>query len=152
MDEIALPIAVEPSEWFVVFHTRSTSKPLSALACGRFKHVSAFGYYAGFKAWLVYDAQISGLRIPLISTDAAPAVLGAYTKNCVLVKFRRRDEPIGIAPTSRFGFYCVPAIKHLLGVRCLALRPDALYRHILRNGGVVIDGSAENPHRPEPRD
>ena len=34
--------AAEPAEWFVVFHPEASSRRLSALAMGRFKHVSAF--------------------------------------------------------------------------------------------------------------
>jgi hypothetical protein len=148
MDAINLPTAVEPTTWFVVFHPTSSSRLLSLLAFGHYKHVSAFGYYQGFKAWLVCDAEISGLRLPLVAHDAMRAIIGKYTAGCTIVKFVRRAEPIGIAPLSRIGFFCVTAVKHLLAVRCNALTPDSLYRYILANGGQIVHdtSNADYPH------
>ena len=147
MDAINLPTAVEPTTWFVVFHPTSSSRLLSLLAFGHYKHVSAFGYYQGFKAWLVCDAEISGLRLPLISNDIMMRI-GVNYAECTIVKFDRRPEPIGIAPLSRIGFFCVTAVKHLLAVRCNSLTPDSLYRYILANGGQIIHdtSNADNPH------
>lgn len=138
VDEIATPPdAIEPSEWFVVFHTKAMNRVFSALACGRFKHVSALGYCAGFKAWLLFDPQWSGLRITLHSHDAMRKFFADYSRGCAVVKIARSTDAMRLS--SRLGFYCVPAIKQLLGLRSGALRPSALYRQLLRNGGVLID-------------
>ena len=140
-----LPGAVEPSEWFVVFHVKSMSRILSLLAFGRFKHVSALGYCPGFRAWLLYDAQWGGMRVRLYSHETMRAMFAEYSRGCAVVKIARLNQPMRLS--SRLGFYCVPAIKHLLGLRNGALRPDALLRHCLRNGGVLIDAGIE-PSNP----
>lgn len=144
MNDVTLPCAIEPDEWFVVFHPHAINRWLSLLACGHFKHVSAFAYCPGIKAWLLYDAQWSGLRLILFPHATAAAALVKYTAGCAIVKAPRRSRPMGLV--SRLGFFCVPAVKHLLGVRCPIMRPDALYRHLLRNGGTRIDD--KNPVDP----
>jgi hypothetical protein len=141
MDEINLPDAIEPTEWYVIFHRKVAVRWLSWLACGEFKHVSAMAYCPGFKAWLVYDTQLRGTRIFLVAHgrdgETIKPFFMAHTRDCAVVKIARSDVSMGLS--SRLGLYCVPAIKHLLGVRCAAVRPDAFYRHILRNGGTLID-------------
>lgn len=137
MDRVPLAGAVEPVEWLVVFHPETTVPLVRWLCWGRFKHVSAWGYYPGIKAWLIFDPSWDGLRLSMIPHDAAHAAFREYTRGCEIVKLARAGE-IGLSPLSRLGFWCVPAIKHLLGVRCASMRPDAFYRHILRRGGIPI--------------
>lgn len=138
MDGRDIPQAIEPSCWYIVFHETTSSAIVSFFSFGRFKHVSAFGYYAGFKGWLVVDPHFRRLRLSMIPHEKHH-LLVEYTKGCTLVKV---DAPgVGkLTFAARFGIYCVPAIKYLLGLSCVAARPDALYRHILRNGGILIDG------------
>ena len=145
MDEIHLPDAIEPTEWNVVFHTKTPWWWLRWV--GKFKHVSAFAYCPGFRAWLVYDTQLSGTRLMLLANgDKARTTLKRYTADCEIVTIARQGQrPYW---SSRLGFYCCPAIKHLLGVRCHAFTPDALYRQLLQNGGTRVD---EREHAPNPR-
>lgn len=129
--------SIEPGEWFIVFHPDTAIPFVRAVCPGRFKHVSAWGYYPGFKSWLIFDPQWGGLRLSMISHADMPTAFPEYTRGCEVVKMVRAGE-IGLSPLSRLGFWCVPAIKHLLGVRCATWRPDAFYRHILRRGGIPI--------------
>jgi len=133
MDTIALPDAIEPTYWNVVFHPSQTR--LDRLLLGRFRHVSAFTYIPGVAAWVMVDCQWGGMRIAFIPRLA---VLIAYTSGCTVVKFDRRYERFALA--SRLGYYCVPAIKQLLGLSCVAATPDGLYRHLIANGGELISG------------
>lgn len=133
----ARPDAIEPTEWFVVFHPKSSNRILSWLAAGRFKHVSAVGYLPGFRAWLVCEAAWGGLHVRLYGHDAMCRMFAEYSRDCAVVKIARKTMAMRLS--SRIGFYCVPAVKHLIGLRCGALRPDALLRCCLRNGGTLID-------------
>lgn len=137
MDLVELPVAVEPSEWFVVFHPTSRSRLIALLACGRFKHVSAVGYCAGFKAWLLVNAEWSGLRLQLHHHDPRGAWFADYSRGCDVVRIKRLGQSTGLR--SRAGFYCVTAISQLIGLPCGALRPIGLYRQLLRHGGTLID-------------
>jgi hypothetical protein len=143
---IEIPAAIEPTEWFIVFHRKSMNRWLSLLAFGEFKHVSAFAYCPGLKVWLIYDVQWSGTRHLLVDIDS----IKAWVAGCEVVKIARGTAPMGMS--ARLGLYCVTAIKHLIRLRCVAPHPDGLYRHILRNGGTSIAGDAANPGRSEPRD
>ena len=133
MDAHILPDAIEPSYWNVVFHPSQTR--LDRLLLGRFRHVSAFTYIPGVGAWIMVDCQWGGMRIAFIPRIN---VLVAYTRGCAVVKFDRRYERFALA--SRLGYYCVPAIKQLLGLSCVAATPDALYRHLIKHGGELISG------------
>lgn len=143
-DTVELPSAIEPSEWFVVFHRKGVGRIISALAVGEFKHVSAFGYCAGYKAWLVYDVQWRGTRVFL----ADKATIMALTDGCNVLKVPRSDRRMGMS--SRAGLYCVSAVKHLLGLRCVAATPSQLYRFLLSHGGVPIHGAGQ-PARDDGR-
>jgi hypothetical protein len=123
---------VEPSEWFIVFHRKSLNAVLAFLAFGEFKHVSAFGYCPGVKLWLVYDVQWSGTRTILMDTDA----ITIWTRNCTILKIAHTGKRMGWS--CRIGFYCVNAVKHLIGLRCGAVTPDQFYHKILQSGGIVI--------------
>jgi hypothetical protein len=135
MDAYELPDAIEPDYWNICFHP--SEHWATRLLIGRFQHVSAFTYVPGFRAWVIYDAQWSGLRLSFFSHQTAMATFIRYTRGCTVLKFTRMSEQIG--PLSRFGiFFCVPAIKHLLGVSCFAVTPDGLYRHLIANGAEIV--------------
>lgn len=148
MGEPSITAAAEPAEWFVVFQPEANSRLFSALACGRFKHVSAFAYIPGFKVWLFYDVAWSGTRLVLSAKGPASAMIERYVAaGCSIVRAARTGKPMGLS--SRIGFFCVPAVKHLLGLRTSALRPDALYRHLLANGGTLANGTTDNSSRSD---
>ena len=132
-----LPPVIEPDYWNVVFHPSEAILP--RLVLGRFQHVSAFTYIPGFSGWILYDVQWGGVRIAMFSKVAH---LVAYTRGCTVVKFARRYDHMPLY--TRLGFYCVPAIKHLIGLSCVAVSPDGLYRAVIANGGEVIS----EPERP----
>lgn len=140
MHEIQIPNCIEPGQWFIVFHRTSRSRILSWLSFGELKHVSAFGYCPGLKVWMLYDVQWAGTRIMLVNKDA----IMAWTQGCDVVKIDRVNHRMGLS--SRFGFYCVNAVKHLLGLKCVAVTPNQLYRHVIRHGGILI-----SEHRQQQR-
>lgn len=134
MDDVVDAVRIaEPTEWFVVFHRKTANRILSFLAFGEFKHVSAFAYCDGFKAWVIYDVQWRGTSIRI----ADQAALIEMTRGLDILKIARTAKRMGAS--SRIGFTCVTAVKHLIGLQgCVAATPSQLYRHILRNGGVDI--------------
>jgi hypothetical protein len=144
VNEITDMAVIEPSEWFVVFHRKSVNRILSFLAFGEFKHVSAFGYCPGVKLWLLYEVKLSGTRVMLLDKSAVMA----WTEGCDILKIAPTGKRMEFS--SRLGFTCVNAVKHLLGLVCVAVTPDQLYRHILRNGGLPIHGRGPSPAAAAP--
>jgi len=136
MDTQILPDGFEPSYWNVVFHP--SERRLARLLLGRFQHVSAFAYVPGFRCWVIYDCQWGGTRISFVSHGT---LLIPFIRNCSIVKVDRVYKPMVLA--SRIAFYCVPAIKSLLGLSCVAATPDGLYRHLINNGGMLFNERVE---------
>lgn len=127
----------QPTEWFVVFHPRSTSRFLSFIAFGRFKHVSAFGYCPGFRVWIFYDVGWRGTAVNLIEhSDEGQRQLIELTRDCAIIKVAHAGQTPRFS--SRLAFYCVNSIKHLLGLRCVAITPTQFYRFLCQNGGMLI--------------
>jgi hypothetical protein len=134
-----LPEAIEPDVWVVAFHRTAASRWLHWLAIGPHKHVSAHAWVSDLRLWVIFDLRLDGTHLVLLpDSEAADRLLADRIADADLVvmpRKRRRGRPV-LAP-----FYCVPAIKHLLGLSCGALRPTALLRHCLESGGQRVDGT-----------
>lgn len=136
-------IAVEPQSWVVVFNRTPRSWLLSLLAFGTYKHVSAYAYLPDLRMWLFYDIHLHRTEI-VIARDGEKALM--------LIAQRTADADLIRIPAQhdgrtrfRLGFWCVPGIKHLLGLRSGALRPDRLWRDCIAAGGVPAEGFARGP-------
>ena len=133
------PTAADPSVWLVAFNPYSDSRIVRTISFGRFKHVGAMAHVPGMRAWVTYDVGFRGTRITVIPDDKnAPAILDPWIGGCTLVRMRRDFERRRMPPL--FG-WCVPAVAALLGLPFGALRPDALFRQCLANGGEIICGN-----------
>ena len=105
------------------------------LAWGRYHHVKAIAYLPAMRAWLFYDVKFNGTRLMLAREDAPAtrAFLHDYLDNCDLVAMPRLPIPRRVGPQA--GFWCTLAMKHLVGIRTAALRPDRLWRDSIAAGG-----------------
>lgn len=134
------PLVVQPTVWTLVFARESDRWWTSWMALGRYKHVRAYAYVPFLHVWVFYDVGFHGTSIVLAADgEPANAMIARWIQGADTVRMRRVDffDQKGGRRSYRiplFGF-CVPAIKHLLGLRCVALRPDALYRFCIENGG-----------------
>jgi hypothetical protein len=125
---------IEPN-WTLLFSKKRGRWWVRLLACGRYHHVKAIAYLPKLRAWLLYDVKFNGTRLMLAPEDdpATPAFVLKYLDDCDLVAMPRLPIPRRIAPHP--GFWCTLAIKHLVGIRTSALRPDPLWRNSLAAGG-----------------
>lgn len=132
-----------PENWLVCFDRKAANWFWSAIACGRYKHVRAFAFVPEMRVWVFYDVQAVTAEI-FVAHDGpgAERLIGQWVENAEVVHVKRRARS---RRWFRVGFWCVPAIKHLLGLRCVALRPDALYRHCLKIGDKFADGETLKP-------
>jgi hypothetical protein len=118
---------------------------------GHFKHASALAFIPELGQWWLYDVGFrrTNLRV-LVDGAGAHAEIAAMVKDNAVVTIDVQDE----LPWLRLGMFCTTGISHLIGLRCGALRPDALYRHLLSKGGVLHDDArrarAADCARPEP--
>ncbi len=153
---------IEPN-WNLLFSKKRGRWWVRLLACGRYNHVKAIAYLPALRAWLLYDVKFNGTRLLLVREDdpGSHAHLQLYLEGCDLVAMPRLPIPKRFAP--QVGFWCTIAMKHLVGVRPVALRPDRLWRDSiaaggkayasqLRKGRSVAAGSMELPQEPPPFD
>lgn len=135
---------IEAKRWTVVFHREAENWFFSLIALGHFKHVSAIAWVPELAQWWLYDVGFRRTRLKVLEDGAAAhAVIAAIVKGNAAVTIDVRDDGL---PWMRLGLFCTTAVSHLLGLRCVALRPDALYRHLIARGGVISDdGSQDAP-------
>lgn len=141
---IEIPPVVQPQVWNLIFNRRPTTRWQGWIVPGEFKHVRAYAYVPGMHVWVFYDPHIAATDIFLARDGVHAGIVKVWLASdgeqisMKLHEQRRRWFP----PL----FYCVPAIKHLLGLRCVAATPDALYRFCLKNGGMPFEAEHESPH------
>lgn len=143
--------AEEVARWHLAFHVKQGLwLPYEKFIPGRFSHVSAFSYLGQAKCWLLIEQSPRTNARVVVWPDASetynmPASLAAWTDDCSIlaVDVRRRH---GFSP--KLGFWCVSAVKDLIGVSSWALSPEGLWRDLVRKGArVVYDGEHEGPRR-----
>jgi hypothetical protein len=130
---------IEPS-WILLFSKKRGRWWVRLLAWGRYHHVKAIAYLPAMQAWLFYDVKFNGTRLMLAREDAAGAraFLHDYLESCDLVAMPRLPIPRRVTPHA--GFWCTLAMKHLVGIRAAALRPDRLWQASIAAGGKSYQG------------
>ena len=137
---------IEPN-WILLFSTKRGRWWVRLLACGRYHHVKAIAYLPAMRAWLFYDVKFNGTRLMVAGEDdpGAPAFLHDYLDRCDLLAMPRLPVPKRVAPHA--GFWCTLAMKHLVGIRTAALRPDRLWRDSVAAGGRPYDNGCDEGSR-----
>jgi hypothetical protein len=125
---------IEP-DWTLVFCKKPGRWWVRLLACGRYNHVKAIAYLPSVRAWLFYDVKFNGTKILLADEDdpRTDDFLRDYLDNCDTIAMPRLPIPKRSAP--QLGFWCTIAMKHLIGIRSRAFRPDRLWRDCIAVGG-----------------
>lgn len=130
-------VGIAPTMWFLIFTPIAKQWWLRWLAMGRFKHVMALGWVPDQRVWVVYEVSVTRTRIAVLPESTGAAEMIADLRDgCETVAM------VADGAASRWatpGFWCVPAMAHLVGLRSRPWRPDALYRACLAQGGSVVD-------------
>jgi hypothetical protein len=135
-DHVSTAIA-QPTHWNVCFCARADVAWVNWLVPGRFKHVRAFGYVPAEGLWIFYDVSLAGtsLQAARDKSPAADALIRAWIDGAEVVRIARGPVKRGMPP----GFWCVTAVRHLLGISSGALLPGRLWRDCKRQGGKRFD-------------
>lgn len=132
----------EPTQWYVCFCRRAATRWLERLPIGRYKHVRAFGCVPAVNTWIFFDPALDRTSVRLARGASVRKLMTEWLTGADVIRM-----PVVSRETliPRLGGWCVPAIKHLVGISGCALRPDALWRDCLRQGGEAFtaDESAE---------
>src|SRR5687768_14761501 len=95
------------------------------------------GYDAERELWMVVNPDRTGMDVAAVRGEEADRcldLLAGQASHILRVPVRRDQRSISPAV-----FSCVGAIKALLGIRCGALGPRALFRHLLATGAEPVE-------------
>lgn len=127
-------IAPLPTCWYVAFYDGARRWPWEFALSTGFRHVSAFTYYPQVAAWAHYDVTFDHTAIRLMDTDAFVAWLDSLPSHRIVLKWEPDDDVRTPALWRKLFFWCAPAVAHLVRAPSRALRPEALYRDLVRQG------------------
>lgn len=124
-----------PIVWHVLF------SPEKRWWSGRFCHVALAGYAED--NWLHLDLHRTGVNASVIyKFDDVQDYLSTLLSHFVVV---RMPDVVDPKPYFWRPMTCVGFVKHTLGVRCSALRPDGLFQTLVHEyGAEVLNESPEN--------
>ena len=123
-----------PSEWFVVFKTKSKLRWVNWLP-GRFKRCLCFAFVREMQCWVFVEyAVMSGSMVALLPDANADRWLGEVCRDAVVVKVRAGMVQKGLCR----GLWPVPLTGHVIGLKSRALLPDRLFRDCLAQGGEIV--------------
>jgi hypothetical protein len=117
--------------WFVVFAEADVTDWWRVATRPGFRHVYAFGAECRDR-WILVDWASDGMAVvPLTGAEVDRLVLGIHLTGGRILRFdrwpgRRRRTPVVC--------WCVPFVKHLIGLPGFALTPYQLYREMLHSG------------------
>jgi hypothetical protein len=125
---------IDPT-WTLVFCKKRGRWWVRLLAWGRYHHVKAVAYLPKLRAWLFYDVKFNDTRVLLANADApsTSSFLQEYLENSDTIIMPKLPMPRRICP--QLGFWCTIAMKHLVGIRSRALRPDRFWQDCIAAGG-----------------
>lgn len=128
--------AQEVTDWMVVFH-KSSASWVGRVVPGRFKHVSMLGWAPLAKVWIMFDVALTQSKmIVLPEGKAALDRIAIWTADCSILKM---TSVVRVSKAPRFGNWCVPSARHLLGLSGGAvLTPDHLWKECLRHNAKVV--------------
>jgi len=134
-------VAQGPAHWLIFFATGR--RPWRWFMRRGFSHVMCAGYDAGAGLWVFYNPQSEATMIAVRRPgEEVDTMLGLWRERSSVVlrvaqSYERRLSPPMLC--------CTASVKALIGVRCMALTPHQLMRHLVRRGAEVVDlPQAEN--------
>lgn len=129
----------EITEWYIAFYPHH-GHWWTKFIPGRWKHCAAFSFSRIARTWVFLDVSIYGVKcIVLPASEDSHLVLAHWTAGAGVLKMPAQCH---LAPRPRLGMWCVPFVKHLIGIKGGAVRPDALWKDCLRQGAEVISDGA----------
>lgn len=133
-----------PTRWHVCFLDEAVSPIVKFLNPRGFRHVAAVGWLPAHKLWLLYDVQFGKTTVAILGENEAGAWLTAGMNGGGVLSMPAPKERVRWQWWQRFGFWCVPSIKHLLGLRCVAMLPHQLHRYMLKHGALALGRTVQH--------
>lgn len=112
-----------------------------------FRHVSVGAWFQGAQRWVFINPTLRGTSVEVLDERSVDGRFGQLIRDSSLVL--RVASRTGEGAVSG-GPWCVGTVKRILGLRCRALSPYGLAKHLLANGAekVEIDAMADAEASP----
>lgn len=132
-----------PRRLWLVFFGEAEGAWWTRLLKPGFRHVCAAAWYADRRHWVYFDPAMPGTSIRLLTEDEWNGPFATLLASTRIVRFKGRYDRR--RPPARW--WCVGAIKSLLGIESRAFTPYQLYRDLLRQGGeeasLCVEGASD---------
>lgn len=124
--------------WLVFFGEAEGAPWWGRFLAPGFRHVVACAWFAEQERWVYYNPTRRGTVVLIYRDDEFGPRLSQLIADSSVVLRVASNHQRGTTP---LGWWCVGAIKALLGVRGRALSPRSLCRYLQRNGATIISNS-----------
>jgi len=126
-----------PKVWQVCFMGIERRFPWDWFCQRGFRHAFLLGYLPEHNLWLCYDVLFGKTEITVISEKRAGFLLGLATDQGAVLNWPAPTGPV-YRRFPRLGFWCIPAISHVLGLGCVAMTPKGLHDYLRRCGAKPL--------------
>lgn len=144
---VEVPPLAMPKVWQVCFLKTEREYWWDRFLPDGFRHVFLLGYVPEYRQWVYFDPQYASTVVGIVTPARAGALLEIALHEGAVV-----NVPASVARPpacwARLGFYCVPAVKHALGLRCVAVTPKGLHDYLLKIGAKRLERE-DGDRRPE---
>ena len=104
------------------------------------RHVTAVAYFKDAERWVYFNPASPGLVLDVQEGEAFHARYEHLMREATAVLRFASQHDRGAMPAT---FFCVGAIKALLGLRSRALSPAGLYRDLRASGAEIVKAPGE---------
>lgn len=122
--------------WLLFFSSADPSRWYARFLRKGFGHVQAAAWYDDVERWVHVNATHVGLVVDVHLPEAFDGRLAQLLRDSHVIL---RVPGAADRRVPQASWYCVGAVKALLGINSSALFPHGLYRHLLRNGAEVVE-------------
>lgn len=105
-----------------------------------YRHVSAASYYADVERWVYLDPTHRGLEIEIWKPDEFGARLGQLARDSTLILRMPSATERTMPPLS---WWCVGAVKAVLGLHASAVTPYGLATFLMSRGAEIVEAMPE---------
>jgi hypothetical protein len=150
-------VAVEPPPakrlrrlWLIFFSNTADNHWWTRFLTPGFRHVTAAAWFATEERWVYFNPTARGTVIEIATDAEFGPRFQQLVQDSTAILLAPSQQQRRYAPAA---FFCVGAIKALLGIRCCALGPLGLYRHLLANGAepfTRLDEDRSGSQRADP--
>lgn len=135
-----VPIAhkAQPRVWQVCFAKRTRTWWVDRFLPDGFRHVYLIGYVPEFGLWLLFDPLNDATGISILSKEMAGRYLTLAMTEGAVLNFPARTVIPRVRFWHRLDFWCVPAVRHVLGLGCVATTPRGLHDYLVSLGAQPL--------------